>query len=366
MAVYNTTFRYVLADDARIFPNGTDEIRIRKGVWNYEEAALSLQSLGEHQKQAITGLFDALHQGATVELESALHDANLSEEEKEQITGFFQALQARSFLQLEEDSKTRRLLCELIGGIVLNQFEQGIALRPVLFLADTRSIKDYAQRLAGEIGLPLTIMTDKEYTDLATIDLTTRFDGFETRKQTDEWQKYIEPFSCIVGSMERPHIGFLRNLNRLLIPQAKPLSLSFMDGPFMSLLTIKPPETGCFECFENRLLARMEDMSVYRNFVSRMQHQIKSDEKIYASPLLQTLTSTAIFEGLMISAVNKAKLAGRLLSIYIPTLEIQVQDLLRVPFCPACGFVSEAQMDEMYTSSKRIVDKIIDKVVING
>ena len=52
---------------------------------------------------------------------------------------------------------------------------------------------------------------------------------------------------------------FLRNLNRVLVQTSQVLSLSLLDGPFTTVFTIKPPETGCFECFEQRLLARMEE-----------------------------------------------------------------------------------------------------------
>jgi len=48
----------------------------------------------------------------------------------------------------------------------------------------------------------------------------------------------------------------------------------------------------------------------------------------------------------------------------VPLMEIQVQRLLRVPFCPACGFVAEAKMEEMYTSSKKIVDRVVDRITV--
>lgn len=35
--------RYALSDSAVVFNNQVNEIRIRKGVWNYEEAILSLK-----------------------------------------------------------------------------------------------------------------------------------------------------------------------------------------------------------------------------------------------------------------------------------------------------------------------------------
>jgi len=40
--------------------------------------------------------------------------------------------------------------------------------------------------------------------------------------------------------------------------------------------------------------------------------------------------------------------------------------VLRAPYCPACGFISKAHMDEMYTSSKRIVSDMMAKIEVEG
>lgn len=144
----------------------------------------------------------------------------------------------------------------------------------------------------------------------------------------------------------------------------KPLVLSLLDGPFISLMTIKGNETACYECFENRVMARLLDIPAYRNFVKETGGTMKKRNKTYATPILQTMASVALFEALLYANVNKAKMAGRLLNIYVPLMEIQVQDLLRVPFCPACGHIAKASYEEMYTSSKQIVNKLIDTIEI--
>jgi hypothetical protein len=66
----------------------------------------------------------------------------------------------------------------------------------------------------------------------------------------------------------------------------------------------------------------------------------------------------------MYSSLGMTRLSGRMISVYQPLLEIQVQDLLRVPHCPACGFISKAQVDEMYTSSKRILTDMMGKIEV--
>lgn len=80
--------------------------------------------------------------------------------------------------------------------------------------------------------------------------------------------------------------------------------------------------------------------------------------------MLVTAATIALQEAFLIEGIHKAKLAGRVLNIFVPMLEIQVQDLLRVPYCSACGHIAKAEYEEMYTSSSKIVEKLLSTVEI--
>jgi thiazole/oxazole-forming peptide maturase SagC family component len=352
----------MLREDVNIYYNGADELRLRKGVWNFEEAILSFEGLSKDHKDILVEMFNLLQDGRGVDSERLPNEQNLTQLEREQIAQTLDTLRAKDYVSDGDDADTRRFLNQLLGGTT--DFVTNIVFseKPVLFFADTQSIKDYAVMLAKEINMPLTVMTKDEFKVIEAMDLTTKFDAYGTRKQLGSLCEIIEPFSCIVGCIERPHIIFLRNLNRGLIQTLQALSLSLLDGPFTTVFTIKPTETGCFECFEQRLLARMMEMPPYQQFVAQTRNLPRFDNKVYASPLMHSLAAQALFEGLMVSKIGKAKLAGRVLNTYVPLMEIQVQPLLRVPFCPACGFVAEARMEEMYTSSKKIVDRVVERI----
>lgn len=353
-----------LRDGVQIYYNGADELRLRKGIWNFEEAILTFAGLGNAHKQALVRVFDALQDGTGAEPDRLLVEQQLTQTEHEQITQTIEALKAKEYIGTSGDADGRRFLNQLLDGTTDYATHLASSSRPVLFFADTQSLKDYAVRLAKEIHLPLTIMSSDDFASIEAMDLTTKFDAYETKKQQASLLKMLEPFSCLVGCLERPHIVFLRNLNRALVQTSQPLSLGVLDGPFTTVFTIKPTETGCFECFEQRLLARMEEMPAYQQFVAQTRSLSRQATKVQANPLMHSLAAQALFEGLMVSQVGKAKLAGRVLNTYVPLMEIQVQPLLRVPFCPACGFVAEARMEEMYTSSRKLVDRVVNRVKI--
>ena len=157
----------------------------------------------------------------------------------------------------------------------------------------------------------------------------------------------------------------LRNLNRLLIAAEKPLILGLIDGPFMSVLGTLATETGCFECYEQRMLARLEDTVVYHRFV---ESTAKRTDAVgpWFSTQMHMLMAAVISDGLIYSSLGLMRFAGRIVNIYVPLLEVQVQDLLRVPYCPACGFISKARMNEAYTSTNRLVTEMLANIELEG
>src|SRR5271157_1817383 len=353
-----------LREDVQIYYNGADELRFRKGVWNFEEAILTFEGLSKDHKDTLVKVFNLLQEGGGVNSERLPEDQNLTQLEREQVVQTLDALRAKDYISDGDDEDARRFLSQLLAGTADYATNSTFSERPVLFFADTQSIKDYAVMLAKEIDLPLTVMTQEEFKVIEAMDLTTKFDAYGTRKQLESLREMLTPFSCIVGCIERPHIIFLRNVNRVLVQTSQVLSLSLLDGPFTTVFTIKPLETGCFECFEQRLLARMGEMPSYQQFAAQTRNLPRFDNKVRASPLMHSLAAHALFEGLIVSKIGKAKFAGRVLNTYVPLMEIQVQPLLRVPFCPACGFVAEARMEEMYTSSKKIVDRVLERITL--
>lgn len=59
---FKTEIQYALQEDIMLIATD-DEIRIRKGVWNYEEACLSLTGYSEEFTRCFHDVFDSLQTG---------------------------------------------------------------------------------------------------------------------------------------------------------------------------------------------------------------------------------------------------------------------------------------------------------------
>lgn len=354
-----------LAANCTIFSTGGKELRIRKGIWNYEEAVLSTDGISDALAAAIAKLVSIVEDGVAASPEEIENEYLSSSEDKQEFNELLEALVAQRFFVDEEESIINNMISDLIGGTFAFRYHSSApSLDTVLLVTDNKSSAEYCHSLAKDVGITLETMTLEEMNELSAVDLTTRFDGIKTESEIERLTEHLAKYKAIAVVLSTPYISLLRNLNRIAIRNNQMISYAMIDGPFLTAFSIKPKETGCFECFENRILARIENLSVYRQFTGKVKIQQGDNDKKEITPLLNTFASLPIFETFLYTYTGKAKLSGRVLNVFIPSLEIQVQDLLRMPSCPACGFVAESQLEEIYTSTKLLVDGLVQRVQI--
>ncbi len=351
-----------LSQDARIFYNGRDEIRIRKGIWNYSEATLNLADEKEAVRKAFIQMFKDLSEGKTIDIESLPGRFGLDNEEKGSVFQVLDALKYQLYLRNSPEQQVGKIISDMFGGVYQPSTPIPMKPLPALVFTDSPYAQKIAVQIAADMNYSVDIMDEKTFNRLCVADFTSKTDAIETVKEAEHMGRLIAPYSVIIGILEKPSITFLRNLNRLLVDAEKPLILSMIDGPFITFLTINPPQTGCFECYENRLMARMENLAVYHNFADSTRTALGDLKDSFVNPLLHALTGIAIAEGFLHSTIGFSKSSGRVVNVYLPVGEIQVQDLMRVPFCPACGYAARSEISEFFTSSKIIVNKLLDGI----
>jgi thiazole/oxazole-forming peptide maturase SagC family component len=357
---------YALREGVRVFRSG-EEVRFRKGVWSYSEAAVRLSGQGERAAGFFGAVYEALVRGGEADADEIVRSVGAGDEEAAAYHDVLDELRRQMFLRDASEQDAARIVSTLLGGGLGGvEAYAARAARPVLFYADSVYARDAAKGLAREVGLPLDVMDESVARELAQADLTTRTDAVGHADTMARLGRIFHDYSCVLGCVATPNLTLLRNMNRLLVEAEKPLILGLIDGPFMSLLATLATQSGCFECYEQRMLARLEDMTVYQQFVEATAGGGADAAGAPFAPPLHLLTAAVISEGYLYSALSMLRLAGRIINIYLPLLEIQAQDLLRVPYCPACGFISKAQMNEMYTSSKRLVGEMLARVELEG
>lgn len=356
---------YYLGDDVRLFWEDDNTLRVRKGIWNYSEANFNFAHEKDHVRTFYRRCAEDFILRRECDIAAIMSDFDFTMEEINQIHHNFTAMTNASFFFHQDQTELTKTIVNLLSlnfpGAESIQYVQ-----PAFFIGDNEATNSIARFMSGAMNYPLDFADSSFIKELSMADLTSRTEAMEYLKQIEKFEQILKTASVVLGCYMRPNIQFLRNLNRVLIKMKKPSVLSFIDGPFLTLLSTASPETGCFECFEHRVLARLEDTNAYHLFVKATMEQSGSvfrekDGKSF-SPLIGLLVSAVLSEGFLSSSVRINKLTGRILNIYLPTLEIQVQDLLRVPYCPACGNIAVGEMNEHYTSARKVIDRMLEKI----
>ena len=355
-----------LYDNVSIFFNSDDEIRFRKGIWNFEEASLELSDLNDSIKEALIFIAKELFDDKLISFDDIVKKFSLNDKDSNFLNELISSLIGNRFLEYDDKKNNMlNIVYEFIGEYFYDiPDESKVQKNKIMFITDNDRLKEYAKLTSEDLYMNVIMMNADDIKKLEKANLTDTTDAIENMEKHKELIKLFDDISCVVVSAEKPRLNLLRNINRLLLEKSIPIVISILDGPFLNITTIKGKETGCYECFENRVVARNESLSVYNKFVKQTMNFKSNGKRTYITPILQTFTSLALYEAFLFATIGKCKLAGRVINVYIPLLEIQIQDLLRVPFCPACGNVSKAKYNEMYTSSKEIIENFSSKVIL--
>ena len=357
---------YALASTARILEDSTGRFRIRTGIWNFEEAAIDVSREPPAVARTVQAALRGLAAGATTLAEQL--DPELLPVERANVEKLFADLAQAGVVVTEPDRQDQdAITAALLGRLTSPYPDSGEPpTRQVLFWSDRPAATGQAMALAGSLRLDLVPVPEELAGQLSTADLTSRIDGYQTETDTARLRSALtaaapDGLAALVTCFQRPSLPVLRNLNRLLEGQDIPWVSGFVDGPFVSVVGVKSPYTGCFECFEQRSLARLEDHIAYHEFA---RSPIGSaPPRASDAPMLSLLTGLAVTEGYLHAAVGSARLSGRAVSVHLPTFEIQAQDLLRMPNCPACGRVSQQRLQEINFNSRAVVDRIVTEVL---
>lgn len=353
-----TNQAFTLAGTARIMADGGDKVRIRTGVWNYEEAVIDTSRESPAVARTIASAMQGLTTGPTV-LDEHL-DAGLLPIERANIEQLFNDLAAAGVLVTEENGRAQDAVTAALLGRLTSPFPGG---EPggILFATDCEAAHDQAASLAAGMRVPLTRLPAEVHEELGTLDLTTRMEGFDTERAIERLRGHFTGVAALVTCFQRPSLPWLRNLNRVLDGRDLAWISGLIDGPFVTVVGHKSPYTGCFECFESRALARLEDHVTYHDF-ARSPVGRRGDNDADA-PMMSLVTTMAVTEGYLHAVAGTSRLSGRALGIHLPTMEIQMQELLRMPNCPACGRIARQRLQEINFSSRAAVDRIVSSVL---
>jgi thiazole/oxazole-forming peptide maturase SagC family component len=222
------------------------------------------------------------------------------------------------------------------------------------FASDSASATEYVSAQAAALGVKVRILPEEFMRLLASADFTSGMGGLAAADAMAALDGVAGHCDSLVVCVSRSSILALRNLNRWVCRVGKPVVVGLVDGPFATVAGAESPRTGCLECFEQRSLARLEDHIGYHAFVGAGQ---AGGGAARANGVESLLCAFLVNEAVLLNTLGTSRFIGRALSVYLPTYEMQAQDVLRIATCPACGHVARDIAQEINFSSRVVVDR---------
>lgn len=155
----------------------------------------------------------------------------------------------------------------------------------------------------------------------------------------------------IVFALDYINPILIKKFNRI----ATALNLAWIhaaiDGPFIFIGPLfEPSKTACYECFETRVSMNLREYGSYQKYKSAIIENkiIKNSEFPMQAALNSLMISHLNMEILNFALTGCSFTRNKVLSIYLPTMEITFNEFLKVSTCNNCGSLPHRDDSQLY------------------
>jgi bacteriocin biosynthesis cyclodehydratase domain-containing protein len=180
--------------------------------------------------------------------------------------------------------------------------------------------------------------------------------GLHFEKKLEFFEKWKDYFWIFSPDYIHPILGSY--INHI----AKRLNVSWLhvgiDGPMLLIGPIfKGSEGPCYNCLEQRILMNLREKELYKSYKkSLLSHHVYNPK----NPLIELFSSlTAAHSALELInfiCTKNSNLNRKILTIYVPTMEIQYSELLELSSCEVCNQSSLAQRKQLYFDIESLIN----------
>ena len=332
-----------------IVAHGPDVLELRHGTWN----PLSFTLSDERRSGSLYGVLSRLD--GSLSLSEIAEAESIPAAEVEELVD-----QLAQLGVLEDDSS--HALDYYLDHVVPNLAPFARNGRPTpqsaVVLGD--------ERLANEIARVLgSSAPDNEYelvtggeerAALARGARTWPNDGLALETDTEAFAGWSDRFVVFASSALDPLE--LRGFNLVSLQHRIPWLHAAMDGPFLLVgPTFLPWRSACYECLDARVLMNLREGAGYQAYKRALTEGRASRAIGPLDAVLESmLTGLTAFEALNFLLTGTSFTVGKVLAVYLPTMEFTFNEVLRLPGCPACAPTPEGDDSELYFELRTLLD----------
>jgi len=220
---------------------------------------------------------------------------------------------------------------------------------PVAIIGDAELAGTIADLLRGSLP-DLSVVVRPEPRDLNSMQSVAESDDdalvFQAElSHFEHWRNHLLIVAQRVIDPEWVH-----RINRICLALRTPWLHTALDGPFLFIgpLTV-PNRSACFDCFETRVMMNLRESASYQRYKRAIVQRLVRVGVVPIEPVVRNLLASHVtIEALNYLLTEHSCLIGKVLSIYLPTMEFTYHEVLRLPNCRSCAPQPAATRRELY------------------
>ena len=333
-----------------IIAHSPDVAELRYGVWNPVSFTVTDDSASGH-------LFRILSQ-----LDGRFSVAEIAAAEGIPQSDVESVVEQLAELKLLEDQSTHALdyyLDHISPNLLVHEAKSKESPPSVVLFGDLE-VSEHIARILSSSSL------HDQYNVLAA-DASLRSLLFECGKSwifdSLDFEEGVRPFAqwrerLVVFGVTTVNPLEMRALNRISLHYRSPWIHAAIDGPYLFIgPTFIPFRSPCYECLESRVVMNMRESASYQRYKSALVEGRAAGTGAPLDTVLGAmLASLTAFEALNFLLTRTSFTVGKMLSIYLPTMEFAFHEVLRLPGCPACSPAPERDDQELYFDVRALLE----------
>ncbi len=331
-----------------IIPHSSCDVELRSGVWNPTAFMI-------HDESNMNKLFDILkdingeHETKDI---AARHQVSSAT-----VEGVLDYLTSLDVLEYPHSSTENAF----IGLSEQSRQETGSSLLPLLLVGDDTVCQEISRIVtrAGFRGSIKTMSLQNDIIKHIKSNSQWSFDYFMMQETEDKCSEWKDHFIVLALSQNDPILSM--RINQI----AHHLGISWIhgviDGPFLFIgPTFFPNKGCCYQCFEQRVAMNLREYASYQRYKETMMQRASSVSDAEASyPLMHLLSSHLAMEIICYQRSKSCFTQSKVLSIYLPTMEICFNEVLRLSGCAVCGSHPHRDDQQLYYDYQAVLEKTL-------
>ncbi len=327
-----------------LIPHSLNQVELRKGVWD----SVSYMLNDDTEKGVLFYVLSDLNGENSVS--DIAKKYNLS---RSDIEGVVDQLHQLNVIDFYATSILDHYVDQACPSVMQRHYAtDGVSAKELIVFTDNECFAVILDNLASYVDKSKIALYSNESDLYASI-----------LNSTDDWlydELKLERMLAAFSRLKNKFIIILqKNMNPVFCSRfnviANYLKISWIqaaiDGPFLFIGPLITTQRGaCYECFETRVSINLRQHDSYVRY-----KQAIVDQNIYHraydvlhKPLINLLVSHLSLEVINYIAFGTSFLRSKVLSIYLPTMEIVFNDVLRLSTCSVCGVVEHKDNSQLY------------------